>query len=171
MPERRTPDVPDAVDPDVDLHAPGQRDELRTAPASTLAAISAGAVIGALARYAITTALPSGPGAFAWATFIINVSGCLLIGALMVAVTDLWRAHRLARPFLGVGVLGGYTTFSTHIVEAQQAIQAGEPRTALAYLATTLAAGLAATWAGVQVMRLAARAGARATARKERTRS
>ncbi|TDC53008.1 CrcB family protein [Actinomadura sp. KC345] len=123
--------------------------------ASTLAAISAGAVIGALARYAVTAALPSDPGAFAWATFIINVSGCLLIGALMVAVTEVWRAHRLARPFLGVGVLGGYTTFSTHIVEAQQAIQVGEPRTALAYLAATLAAGLAATWAGVRVVRTA----------------
>ena len=158
MAERRDSDGPDAVDPDVDLHVPGQRDELRAAPASTLAAISAGGVVGALARYAVTAAFPPAPGAFAWATFAVNVSGCLLIGVLMAAITEVWRAHRLARPFLGVGVLGGYTTFSTHIVEAQQAIQAGEPRTALAYLAATLAAGLAATWAGVQVMRAAARA-------------
>ncbi|XVQ15479.1 fluoride efflux transporter FluC [Spirillospora sp. CA-255316] len=171
MPERRAEAAPDAVDPDVDLHVPGQRAELRAAPASTLAAISAGGIIGALARYAITTAFPHPPGAFAWATFAINVSGCLLIGVLMVAITELWRAHRLARPFMGVGVLGGYTTFSTHILDAQQAIGAGAPRTALAYLAATLAAGLVATWAGVQLTRSAARAGTGVLARREKGRS
>lgn len=154
MPEH---DAPGAVDPDVDLHVPRQRDELRAAPASTLAAISAGGIIGALARYGITTAFGHPPGAFGWATLAVNVSGCLLIGVLMVTIIELQCMHRLARPFLGVGVLGGYTTFSTHILDAQQAVEAGTSRTALVYLAVTLTAALAATYAGVQLARLAVR--------------
>ncbi|MFI0451855.1 fluoride efflux transporter FluC [Actinomadura sp. 6N118] len=147
----------EAVDPDVDLSVPRQRWELRRAPWSTLGAISAGGVLGALARYGISTAFPHPPDAFAWATWGINVSGCLLIGILMVAITELWQAHRLVRPFLGVGVLGGFTTFSTAIVEAQQAVQAGAAPTGLIYLAATLAGALVAVYAGVHLTRLLAR--------------
>lgn len=146
-----------AVDPDVDLHVPDQRLELRRAPWSTLAAISAGGIVGALARYGIGAAFPHSPGTFGWATFWINVGGCLLIGMLMVAITEVWKAHRLVRPFVGVGVLGGFTTFSTSIVEAQQAIQEGAAGTGLLYLATTLVSALIAVSAGVQVTRLLAR--------------
>ncbi|MQY04357.1 fluoride efflux transporter FluC [Actinomadura macrotermitis] len=145
------------VDPDVDLHVPQQRLELRNAPWSTLAAISAGGVCGALARYGATTAFPHAPGSFDWATFAVNVSGCVLIGMLMVAITEVWQPHRLLRPFLGVGVLGGFTTFSTAIVEVRQAAAAGAAGTALAYLAATLVCALAGVWAGTRVMRLAAR--------------
>ncbi|MDL4774072.1 fluoride efflux transporter FluC [Actinomadura xylanilytica] len=153
MPEPR----PVAVDPDIDLHVPRQRRELRRAPWATLSAISAGGVAGSLARYGLSEAFGRGPGGFAWATFSINVSGCLLIGALMVAITEVWRAHPLTRPFLGVGVLGGYTTFSTYIVDFQRALQSGSPRTALAYLAATLFCALAAVHAGVHLTRLLTR--------------
>ena len=44
---------------------------------------------------------------------MVNTSGCLLIGVLMVLIVEARQGHRLVRPFLGVGVLGGYTTFST----------------------------------------------------------
>jgi fluoride exporter len=123
-------------------------------PWSTLAAISAGGVIGALARFGLATAFPHPAGSFAWTTFWINVSGCLLIGVLMVLVTEAGQAHRLVRPFLGVGILGGFTTFSTYIVEIQQALRSGEPRTALAYLAGTLVSALFAVYAGVHLTRL-----------------
>jgi CrcB protein len=77
------------------------------------------------------------------------VSGCLLIGALMAV----WSTHRLLRPLLGTGVLGGFTTFSTYAVDVQQMVTAGEARTALAYLAGTLAGALAATYAGLTLTR------------------
>jgi fluoride exporter len=96
--------------------------------------------------------LPHRVDGFPWATFATNVSGCLLIGVLMVVI-DRFGAHRLARPFLGVGVLGGFTTFSTHIVEVQQAVTAGAPGLALAYLAGTPVAALAAVWAGSSLTR------------------
>ncbi|BCB90125.1 fluoride efflux transporter FluC [Phytohabitans suffuscus] len=140
-----------SVDPDVDLHAPEQRRELRPSPWPVLASISAGGVLGSLARYGLSEALPHPAGGFAWATFAVNVSGCLLIGVLMVLVNQVWSRRRLVRPFLGVGVLGGYTTFSTYVVDAQRAVVAGAPETALLYLAATLAAALLAVWAGTAV--------------------
>lgn len=123
-----------------------------------LAAISAGGVVGSLARYALTEAFPQPPGGFGWATFGVNVSGCLLIGVLMVLVEQVWTGRRLLRPFLGVGVLGGFTTFSAYVVDVQQALAAGAARTGLAYLAATLAGALAAAWTGAAVTAWAVRA-------------
>ncbi|WP_233601076.1 MULTISPECIES: fluoride efflux transporter CrcB [Micromonospora] len=142
------------TDPDVDLHVARQRVELRRGTASLLATIAAGGVIGATARYTLSLAWPHQPGEFPWSTFVTNVSGCLLIGVLMVLITEAWTAHRLIRPFLGVGMLGGYTTFSTYAVDIQQAVAAGHPRVALLYLAGTLAAALAAVYTGIIIARL-----------------
>ncbi|MEU8798955.1 CrcB family protein [Spirillospora sp. NPDC048819] len=162
MPDSNAHGASHAVDSNVDPRVPQQRfrlrEQLRRAPWATLAAISAGGVLGALARYGIGVAYPRPPSAFGWATLTINVSGCLLIGMLMAAIIELWQPHLLVRPFLGVGVLGGFTTFSTYIVDAQQAVEAGAPRTALAYLAATLVGALAAVYAGAELTRLLARA-------------
>ncbi len=73
----------------------------------------------------------------------------------MVLITEAWTAHRLVRPFLGVGVLGGFTTFSTYAVEVQQAVAAGAVRTGLLYLAGTLVAALVAVRLGVTLTRRA----------------
>jgi CrcB protein len=105
-------------------------------------------VLGALARYAVTVAWPHRPGGFAWSTLLINVSGCLLIGVLMALIAEVWVGHRLLRPFLGVGVLGGYTTFSTSIVDVQQAAAHGAVGVALIYLGATLLGAMSAVWAG-----------------------
>lgn len=136
------------IDPDVDLHVPAQRQEITDVPWPVLGAISAGGVLGALARYGIGLAWPHRSGGFPWATFVINVTGSMLIGALMVGVTQVWTSRRLLRPFLGVGVLGGFTTFSTYTVDIQKTVSAGAPRTALAYLAMTLIGALLGVWAG-----------------------
>jgi CrcB protein len=134
--------------------------------AAVLGVVSAGGVLGALGRYGLAVAWPHRPGRFPWATFVTNVSGCLLIGVLMVLITEVWSAHRLLRPFLGVGVLGGYTTFSTYAVDIQQLVAAGAARTGLAYLAGTLVAALTAVYVGVTLTRLATRL--RRSTRRER---
>ena len=144
---------PAPIDPDVDLHLSAARAELRPNPLPVLAAISAGGALGALARHGLSVAWPHPPGGFAWSTFVVNVSGCLLIGVLMAALTGRLVAWRLARPFLGVGVLGGYTTFSTYVVDIGHAAADGTAGTALAYLAATLVAALAAVWAGSALTR------------------
>src|SRR5204862_7063863 len=120
-----------------------------------LAVVAVGGGLGAVARYGAGQLWPTPPGGFPWATFAVNVLGCLLIGVLMVLITEVWSAHRLARPFLGVGVLGGFTTFSTYAVDIQQLVAAGAARAALAYLAGTLVAALAAGYAGIALTRLA----------------
>jgi len=152
----RRPDA-DLADPDVDARVPTRRGEQRPTPWPVLAAVCAGGVVGALARHGLQEAFPHRPGGFPWVTFGINVSGCLLMGALMVLITEVWTGGPLLRPFLGVGVLGGYTTFSTYAVEVQQAIGAGAGHTALLYAAGTPAGALAAAWLGIQVARRAVR--------------
>jgi fluoride exporter len=126
-------------------------------PWLTLGVIAVGGVIGALARQGLWVAFPHRAGSFDWTTLGINAGGCAMIGALMTAVTEVRHAHQLTSPFLAVGVLGGFTTFSTYIIEAQQSITAGVPATGLAYLAATLAAAMAAVSAGVTAARLLAR--------------
>jgi CrcB protein len=83
-------------------------------------------MIGALARHTISAAFPHAAGSFDWATLAVNAAGCALIGMLMVAFTEVWRPHRLALPFLGVVVLGGFTTFSVYVIDVQHAL-AAEP--------------------------------------------
>jgi fluoride exporter len=118
-----------------------------------LGVIALGGGLGALARYGLAQLLPTPPGQFPWATFIANVLGCLLIGVLMVLVTEVWAAHRLVRPFLGVGVLGGFTTFSTYAVEIHTLLRPGTVGVAFAYLAGTLVAAMLAVLAGVLATR------------------
>src|SRR5215510_11721474 len=118
-----------------------------------LAAIAAGGVIGALCRYEVSRTWPHAPGAFPWSTLAVNLSGCLLIGILMVIILELVDAHRLTRPFLGVGVLGGYTTFSTASVELDRLLAAGRPAAALMYMTASLVGSVIAVWAGTVLAR------------------
>jgi len=118
--------------------------------------IAAGGAIGGGARWAVNEAWPSTPGGFPWATFVENVTGCLILGALMVFLLDVWRPSRYARPFLGIGVLGGFTTFSAYTSDTRALLLDGRAPVALAYLFGTLLAGLAATWLGIVAARSAA---------------
>ncbi|TDC37708.1 CrcB family protein [Micromonospora sp. 15K316] len=136
------------VDPDVDLRLPGDRREVTRRPLAVLGAIAAGGVLGSLARAGLHAALPHGPATFAWATFGINLTGCLLIGVLMAVLRAAGGGPPLARPFLGVGVLGGFTTFSTYVVDVHQALVVGAPGIALAYLVGTVVGALLAVWTG-----------------------
>ncbi|MBB4934293.1 CrcB protein [Lipingzhangella halophila] len=142
---------PRPVDPDVDVRVPRQRRELAGAPWAVPIAISLGGAAGAVARHGAEVAIPYEPGTFAWATLLVNLSGSFLIGVLMVVVTDILPGSRLLRPFLGVGVLGGYTTFSMHIDDAQRMLLAGAAGPALAYLVGTAAGAVVAVWAGTRV--------------------
>jgi CrcB protein len=126
-------------------------------PWVVLFVVAAGGVLGAEARYGLTVLWPRPAAGFPWATFVTNVSGCFAIGVLMVLVTETWAAHHLLRPFLGTGVLGGYTTFSTYVVDTQRLVTAGRAGTGLLYLAVTLVVALAAGYAGITLTRLATR--------------
>jgi fluoride exporter len=118
-----------------------------------IVAVAVGGVLGAEARYLLGVAFASPPGTWPWTTFWINVTGCLLIGVLYTVLTELTTPHPLLRPLLGVGVLGGYTTFSTFSVETVGLVDAGRPGLALAYALATPVAAVLACAVGVGVTR------------------
>ncbi|NED96632.1 CrcB family protein [Phytoactinopolyspora alkaliphila] len=101
-----------------------------------LGAIAAGGALGAEVRYLVSLANADRP-AFPWTTAVENVSGCLLIGVLMAVLLELTSPHRLLRPFLGVGVLGGYTTFSAYAVDVRVLLADERALAALTYLVAT----------------------------------
>ena len=140
--ELRQPIDPEASDPAAER--PGRRGQARI-----LAVIAAGGAAGALARYGLSAAFPAVAGGADWATLGINAAGCAVIGVLMAILSGIRSAHPLIRPFAVTGVLGGFTTFSTAIVDVQRSLDAGAPGTALAYLFGTLALALAASAAGL----------------------
>jgi CrcB protein len=106
--------------------------------------IAAGGVLGAEARYGLSMSWPHEASGFPWATAVTNVAGCFGIGILMTLLAQLTAPHRLVRPFVGIGVLGGFTTFSTFAVDAERLIGAHRLVLAAAYVAgTVVAAGLA----------------------------
>ncbi|MFJ3859212.1 fluoride efflux transporter FluC [Streptomyces sp. NPDC090085] len=142
----------EAIDPDVDLHVPAQAAEPQ---GRVLAAVAAGGALGASARYGVSLLWPAAPGAFPWATLWINASGCALIGVLMVLIGEGGRAspHPLLRPFAGVGVLGGFTTFSTYALDFSRLLDEGEAALALGYGALTVVAALGAVWLAAAVTR------------------
>ena len=114
-----------------------------------LAVISVGGGIGSVARYLIEEALPTPVGGVPWATFLINVTGSLALGFLMVYVLEVWPPRRYVRPFIGVGILGGYTTFSTYTTEIRALLAGHAWATGTLYALGSLALGLVAVWAGI----------------------
>ena len=120
-----------------------------------LLVIGLGGSVGSVARWGVSVAFAPRPGAFPLATFLVNVTGSFALGVLMVFVVDVWRPMRYVRPFLGVGVLGGYTTFSTYMLDTRSLLVGHQPRLAAVYLVSTLVAGLFSVWAGISLPRWA----------------
>ncbi|WP_330182935.1 CrcB family protein [Nocardia sp. NBC_01503] len=154
-----------SIDSDIDVHSPAQRRELHDHPVTVLTVIAVGGALGALSRYGLARLWPTPAGGFPWATFATNALGCFLIGVLMVTITEIRPVHPLTRPFLGVGILGGFTTFSTYANETRGLLQPDTVPLAFAYLAATLLCALLATLAAVALTR-----GLHATLRREAVR-
>ncbi|MFF4409155.1 fluoride efflux transporter FluC [Streptomyces sp. NPDC001262] len=118
-----------------------------------MAVVALGGAIGSAARYGASLVWPTAPGAFPWTTLLVNATGCAVIGVFMVVITDVWAAHRLVRPFIGTGILGGFTTFSTYAVDVAQLVGHGRTGPASACLAATPVSALAGVWAAAAATR------------------
>ncbi|TQJ49123.1 CrcB family protein [Phycicoccus sp. SLBN-51] len=114
-----------------------------------LAAIATGGVLGSLGRWTVGLALPHTPSQVPWGTFVVNVTGSAAMGVLVVWVLSMDRPHPWLRPFLGVGVLGGWTTFSSYAVEGRDLFASGSPWLGLGYVLGSLVVGLFAVGVGV----------------------
>jgi CrcB protein len=129
--------------------------------ADVLGVIALGGGLGSVARYATAELLPRSDRGFPWSTLLVNMVGCLLIGVLMVFITDVWRPGRYARPFLGIGVLGGLTTYSTMMLDLRTLGDSGEWLLAEGYLLGSLVGGLGVVWLGMALTRVLTQAGRR----------
>jgi fluoride exporter len=111
--------------------------------------VAVGGAAGSALRYGVGRLMgPTVDAVFPWHTFLINATGAFAIGLLLVAAARLglpgwWR------PLLAVGLLGGYTTFSTFALETVELALRGSYATAGAYALGSVAVGLAAAAAGI----------------------
>jgi CrcB protein len=124
--------------------------------------VAAGGGIGAWLRFvtgrvAVALLGPSGADAFPWSTLFCNVAGSLAMGALIGWLARHGAAsNEAARLFLAVGLLGGFTTFSSFSMEMVLLAQRGQPGLAGVYAALSLGAGIAGLLLGLSLMRQSA---------------
>lgn len=123
---------------------------MRTPIALVLVAL--GGALGALARALVAVALPVlDPAEFPWHTLLVNLLGCLLMGFLMWCALEVWPDRTWLRPFLGAGVLGGFTTFSAFAGELVGLASNGAVFASATYLIVTLVGGVLLVRAGVAI--------------------
>jgi fluoride exporter len=118
-----------------------------------LSAIFAGGFVGAAARAEVGALLPHGPGGWPWATLLVNVTGAFLLGYAVTRLQERLPLSVYRRPFLGTGVCGGLTTFSTMQVELLQMLDAGRIGLAIAYATVSIVAGFAGVAVATNLVR------------------
>ena len=120
--------------------------------------VAIGGALGSMARYGTGVLVGQAWSAsFPLGTMLINIVGSLAMGLLigyLVRTTPAWQAD--ARLFVAVGVLGGFTTFSSFSLDAVSMLERGELGLALFYVLGSVIIGIAALFAGLVVMRVGA---------------
>lgn len=115
-----------------------------------LAVIAAGGALGAMGRYGLSLWVDRRLGAgFPHGTLVVNVLGCLALGALLAYVEDIGGFSPRWRLFLATGLLGAFTTFSTFGYETVVLARDGEWTAALGNVALNVVVGLAAVTTGM----------------------
>jgi len=116
--------------------------------------VALGAAAGGLARYIIGTAIMQRfGGRFPLGTLAVNVTGCFLIGVLMTMIAERGTLNSKWQPLLVVGVLGGYTTFSSFGWETYTRVREGSLFMGLAYVLLSVTLGYIAVWCGAYLAR------------------
>ena len=117
-----------------------------------LLAIYLGGVVGALIRVGLAQAASVGPGQWPWPTFAVNMVGAFLLGYFFALFRD-HPEESLHHPFLGTGICGTLTTFSTMQLELFDLVDDGYLGLAAAYAAVTIALGYLFVRAGIALER------------------
>src|SRR5215510_5122100 len=122
---------------------------------STLVGVFVGGAIGALSRYGLDRLIEHGTeSSYPWGTFVINVSGCVLVGFLIAAIVDRHSAPEWLRAALVVGFCGGYTTFSTFAQETVDLVEANDVALAVLSVSGNVVLGVLGVVAGARLARL-----------------
>ena len=112
--------------------------------------VAIGGAIGALARYALGTYVGERMNArFPYGTFLINMSGCFLIGLIMTVLTERTQLSPNWRYFIPIGFIGAYTTFSTFEFETLTSIQSGQFAAAALNVVLSVSVGFVMVWLGM----------------------
>jgi CrcB protein len=111
--------------------------------AGAILAIFVGGALGTVARYELAAHHGSASGTFPWVTLLVNLTGSLAIGLLVPITEHVSHRRPLLRPFVLIGCLGGWTTYSTLAVDTLLLAKDGDAGTCLAYVVATVAGGLA----------------------------
>jgi CrcB protein len=120
-----------------------------------LAAIFAGGFLGAVARLAMVEALPHGAGEWPWATFLVNLVGAFLLGYFATRLQERLPLSAYRRPFLGTGVCGALTTFSTMQLELLRMLDGSHVALAVGYAAASIVCGFLAVAMATNLVRRA----------------
>jgi len=116
--------------------------------------IALGGALGAIARYQLGSMVQARMSAgFPWGTFVVNISGCLVMGIVSTVVSDR-LVHPHWRFLIPIGFIGAYTTFSTFEMETFQAVTNGAWLIGGLNIVGSVAAGYGALWLGVMLTRL-----------------
>jgi CrcB protein len=111
--------------------------------------IAIGGALGSVARYLLSTFVLRATGTlFPLGTFVVNVVGCLVFGAIAGAASQRVQIAPPLRLFLLTGILGGFTTFSTYAFESFTLVRDGQFLWASINIAGQVVAGLAGLWVG-----------------------
>lgn len=120
-----------------------------------IAAIALGGMLGALSRYGVDVAIEQRSSAvFPWSTFVINVSGCLVVGVILAAIVDRHHSPQWLRLGLVVGFCGAYTTFSTFAQETLDLMEESRVAVAVANVAASATLGVIAVFVGERIGKL-----------------
>jgi CrcB protein len=115
--------------------------------------IALGGALGSVCRYGLSTVVQRLTSPFfPYGTFVVNVVGCLVFGVIIGAARERFVLGPSERAFLLIGILGGFTTFSTFTYETFALLQDGETVRALTNALGQLVCGLVALWAGYAVV-------------------
>jgi fluoride exporter len=118
------------------------------------AMIAVGGALGALARYQFAAMIQARiPAGFPWGTFVVNISGCLIMGIAATLLTDRLVVHPNWRFLIPIGFIGAYTTFSTFEYETFRAVSDGAWLIGGLNVLASVVAGYAALWLGVVLSR------------------
>lgn len=132
---------------------PVRRRRSRRAHGRLQMAIFAGGVLGALARAGLIRALPWDGHGWPTATFVVNITGTLLLGYFATRLQERLPPSTYRRPLLGTGFCGALTTFSTFQVELIKLVNHGAAGTALGYAVASIGAGLVGVYLATALTR------------------
>ena len=117
--------------------------------------IAVGGALGAVARYQVAASIQSRlPSAFPWGTFVVNITGCFVMGVAATVLADRIGTGASWRFLIPIGFIGAYTTFSTFELETYRAVTQGTAFVGGANVLASVVVGYVALWLGVVMARL-----------------